>query len=168
MTFNLFLVYTSLRYLTISEFWMVNSCTPFPTAILCWFFLSEKFTRIQGICCGQSVITSSIGCKLTRIVLSIIGVLLITNPLGPGNTIAGPGNIEDQVPTEPAYKLLGLAFAVPSTLLIGGEGMSSLASYLGGHLLIILVVIMRKMGDQVGHVQVLATLAVAPAVITAW
>ena len=35
MTFNLFLVYTSLRYLTISEFWMVNSCTPFPTAILC-------------------------------------------------------------------------------------------------------------------------------------
>jgi hypothetical protein len=61
MTFNLFLVYTSLRYLTISEFWMVNSCTPFPTAILCWFFLLEKFTRIQGICCGESFSTSSKG-----------------------------------------------------------------------------------------------------------
>jgi drug/metabolite transporter (DMT)-like permease len=129
MTFNLFLVYTALRYLTISEFWMVNSCTPFPTAILCWFFLSEKFTRIQGICCGKSAPSSSMGRKLMGIVLSIIGVMVITNPLGPGNTIAGPGNIEDHVPTEPAYKLLGLAFAVPSTLLIGGEGMSSLASY---------------------------------------
>jgi hypothetical protein len=27
---------------------------------------------------------------------------------------------------------------------------------------------MRKMGSQVGHVQILATLALAPAVITAW
>ena len=98
MTFNLFLVYTALRYLTISEFWMVNSCTPFPTAILCWFFLSEKFTRIQGICCGKSASASSIGYKLTRVVLSIIGVLLITNPLGPGNTRAGPGSVEDHIP----------------------------------------------------------------------
>jgi hypothetical protein len=31
-----------------------------------------------------------------------------------------------------------------------------------------LVVIMRKMGDRVGHVQILATLALAPAIITAW
>lgn len=53
VTINLFFVYTSLRYLPLSEFWMVNSCTPFPTAILCWWFLSEKFTRIQGICCCE-------------------------------------------------------------------------------------------------------------------
>lgn len=59
--------------------------------------------------------------------LSIIGVLLITNPLGPGTAIAGPGNIEDHIPTEPIYKLLGLALAIPSTLLIGTEGTSDLA-----------------------------------------
>lgn len=58
MTLSLFLVYTSLRYLSLSEFWMVNSCTPFPTAILCWYFLSEKLTRIQGICCGELYTTS--------------------------------------------------------------------------------------------------------------
>jgi drug/metabolite transporter (DMT)-like permease len=134
MTFNLFFVYTALLYLTISEFWMVNSCTPFPTAILCWFFLSEKFTRIQGICCGESLTPGSMECKLTTIVLSIIGVLLITNPLGPGNSIAGPGSIEDNVPTEPIYKLLGLAFAIPSTLIIGTDGMSDLPpSLVGAH-----------------------------------
>jgi hypothetical protein len=107
-------------------------------------------------------------CKLTTIVLSIIGVLLITNPLGPGNSIAGPGTIEDNVPTEPIYKLLGLAFAIPSTLIIGTDGMSNLISLTSRCLLTIPVVIMRKMGSQVGHVQILATLALAPAVITAW
>lgn len=53
---------------------------------------------------------------------------MITNPLGPGNDIAGPGNIEDHIPTGPAYKLLGLAFAIPSTLLIGTEGICSCKS----------------------------------------
>lgn len=61
---------------------------------------------------------------LMEVVLSIIGVLLITNPLGPGTAIAGPGEIEDNIPSEPIYKLLGLAFAVPSTLLIGTDGLS--------------------------------------------
>lgn len=100
--------------------------------------------------------------------LSIIGVLLITNPLGPGDTIAGPGSIEDHVPTEPMYKLLGLVFAMPSTLIIGADGISNLAYPLREYRLTIAVVIMRKMGCQVGHVQILAALALAPAVMTAW
>jgi hypothetical protein len=95
-------------------------------------------------------------------------VLLITNPLGPGNTIAGPGNIQDHVPTEPIYKLLGLAFAVPSTLIIGADGKFNLASSLRRYWLTTSVVIMRRMGSQVGHVQILAALALAPAAITAW
>lgn len=122
MTFNLFLVYTSLRYLSLSEFWMVNSCTPFPTAILCWYFLSERFTRIQGICCGKSHSHSSKMFWLIATVLSIIGVLLVTNPLSHGIAVAGSGNIDDHIPTEPIYKLLGLALAIPSTLLIGTDG----------------------------------------------
>jgi drug/metabolite transporter (DMT)-like permease len=169
VTFNLFLIYTSLRYLSLSEFWMVNSCTPFPTAILCWYFLSEKFTRMQGICCGKSnhhQFNSPL--ETDKLVLSIVGVLLITNPLGPSNSISGPGNLEDHIPTEPIYKVLGLAAAIPSTLLIGTEGMSVSIYEYNPRSLIISVVIMRVMGDQVGHVQVLTTLAVAPAVITAW
>lgn len=122
MTFNLFLVYTSLRYLSLSEFWMVNSCTPFPTAILCWYFLSERFTRIQGICCGKSHIPLFRHSRLIPTMLSIIGVLLITNPLGSGTAVAGPGNVDDHIPTEPIYKLLGLALAIPTTLIIGTEG----------------------------------------------
>ena len=59
--------------------------------------------------------------------LSIVGVLLITNPLGPVDSIAGPGNIEDHIPSGRLTKLLGLAFAIPSTLLIGTDGMSSLS-----------------------------------------
>lgn len=48
------LIYSSMRYLTISEFWMVNSCVPFPAAILCRVILGEKgFTRVQGVCCGE-------------------------------------------------------------------------------------------------------------------
>jgi hypothetical protein len=100
--------------------------------------------------------------------LSIVGVLLITNPLGPSNSIAGPGNVEDHIPIEPIYKVLGLATAIPSTLLIGTEGMSVSVYQYNPRCLIVIVVIMRVMGDQVGHVQVLTTLAVAPAVITAW
>jgi len=108
---------------------------------------------------------NAIGCELTKIVLSIIGVLLITNPLGPGNTRAGPGNVEDHIPTGPVYKLLGLAFSVPSTVVIGVDGRSNLAHTIS---LTSSVMIMRKMGNQAGHVQILAALAFAPAVITAW
>lgn len=50
----------------------------------------------------------------------------MTNPLGPGEAVAGPGDLEDHIPTEPIYKLVGLAFAVPSTLLIAAEGMANL------------------------------------------
>ena len=122
VTSNLFFIYTSLRYLTLSESWMVNSCTPFPTAILCWYFLSERFTRIQGICCGKSHSHSSKMSWLIATVLSIVGVLLVTNPLSPGIAVAGSGNIDDHISTEPIYKLLGLGFAIPSTLLISTEG----------------------------------------------
>lgn len=52
MTTSLTLVYLSLEYLTLSEFWMVDSCLPFPTALMCWCLLSERFTRTQAICCG--------------------------------------------------------------------------------------------------------------------
>ena len=45
--------YTSLRYLTISEFLTMFCCLPFPTGLLCWIFLGERFTRVQMICCGQ-------------------------------------------------------------------------------------------------------------------
>lgn len=54
MTITLILVYTSMRYLTLSEFWMINSCSPFPTAIMCWFILKEKITKTQGACCCES------------------------------------------------------------------------------------------------------------------
>jgi hypothetical protein len=146
---------------------MVNSCTPFPTAILCWWFLGERFTRIQGICCGQSFVLVEAP-RLKERALSILGVSLIANPLGPSNDIAGPGNVEDHIPVEPVYKLVGLLLAIPSTLIISAEGTSVTPTSDIEVLLTRSVVIMRKMGDHVGHVQVLATLAIAPAVITAW
>jgi drug/metabolite transporter (DMT)-like permease len=43
--------YSSLRYLTISEFLTIFCCLPFPTGLLCWMFLGEQFTRVQMICC---------------------------------------------------------------------------------------------------------------------
>jgi drug/metabolite transporter (DMT)-like permease len=43
--------YSSLRYLTISEFLTIFCCLPFPTGLLCWMFLREEFTRVQMICC---------------------------------------------------------------------------------------------------------------------
>jgi drug/metabolite transporter (DMT)-like permease len=43
--------YSSLRYLTISEFLTIFCCLPFPTGLLCWMFLGEEFTRVQMICC---------------------------------------------------------------------------------------------------------------------
>ena len=45
--------YSSLRYLTISEFLTIFCCLPFPTGLLCSMFLGEKFTRIQMLCCGE-------------------------------------------------------------------------------------------------------------------
>lgn len=55
-----------------------------------------------------------------------MGVLLTTNPLRTINTTTGPGHIDDHIPIEPMYKILGLTFAIPSTLLIGTEGMPAL------------------------------------------
>jgi hypothetical protein len=92
-----------------------------------------------------------------------VGVLLITNPLGPATAASGSGNIDDHIPTEPIYKLLGLGIAIPSTLFVSAEGTANAHRYK----LTSPVLIMRMMGDQVGHTQVLATLAITPAVVTA-
>jgi len=46
--------YSSLRYLTISEFLTIYCSLPFPTGLLCWMLLGERFTRIQAICCCKS------------------------------------------------------------------------------------------------------------------
>lgn len=46
-------VYTSMRYLTLSEVWMIISFTPCLSALLCWYWLDEAFSRIQGRCCRE-------------------------------------------------------------------------------------------------------------------
>lgn len=54
LTIGLITGYSSLRYLTISEFLTIFCCLPFPTGLLCWIFLGERFTRTQMICCCKS------------------------------------------------------------------------------------------------------------------
>lgn len=61
LTVILLMIYTSMRYLTLSEFWMTTSGSPFPTALLCWWFLGERFTKLQGVCCGESSCLPAIG-----------------------------------------------------------------------------------------------------------
>lgn len=53
-----------------------------------------------------------------------MGVMLIANPLNPNQAAVGSGHVDDHIPVDPIHKLLGLAFAIPSTLVIGTEGIS--------------------------------------------
>lgn len=46
--------YTAMGCLTQSEFMTVYCCGPFATGIMCWVFVGERFSRLQGVCCCES------------------------------------------------------------------------------------------------------------------
>lgn len=56
--------------------------------------------------------------------LSIVGVLLITNPLASDTTVPVVGNLEDHIPGNALSKVIGLCFAFPSIISIGVESRS--------------------------------------------
>lgn len=51
---SLILGYTSMYYLTLSEYTTVRCLLPFATAFMCWIFVGERFTTVQAICCCKS------------------------------------------------------------------------------------------------------------------
>lgn len=59
--------------------------------------------------------------KLSWTVLSIAGVMMITNPFGP-YLYPGSWAADDQLPVDPLNKLLGIGIALASIIVFGLEG----------------------------------------------
>jgi len=124
--------YSSLRYLTISEFLTIFCCLPFPTGLLCWLFLGEKFTRVQMICCCKFAFHwSSISLYSG---FSVLGVAMITDPFArvviddsASDTRLANLAINDNIPNDLKTKLIGLAMCAPSVLALAGESKSTLS-----------------------------------------
>lgn len=118
--------YSSLRYLTISEFLTIFCCLPFPTGLLCWLFLGEQFTRVQMICCCKSTpFWSSISLYSG---FSVLGVAMITDPFtrvaiddSASDTRLANLAINDNIPNDLKTKLIGLAICAPNVLALAGE-----------------------------------------------
>lgn len=53
LTTNVFMGYSALKRLTISEFLTLWCLSPLLTGLFCWLFVGERFSRTQAICCGE-------------------------------------------------------------------------------------------------------------------
>jgi hypothetical protein len=106
----------SLNQLTLSEHVSVNCLLPFVTAFAGWFWLGERFTKTQAICCSESPSNAS-GAMLIILVICIIGLMMVVDPFRTRNSAALHEGRDDGIPDTLSVKLLGVSASLLGVLL---------------------------------------------------
>jgi len=109
----------SLNLLTLSEHVSVNCLLPFVTALTSYFWLGERFTTTQAVCCREFLF--ALRCLETTgsliVVICIVGVAMVVDPVRvrePANSDEGKS---DGIPDTLSGKLLGVGVALLGMLL---------------------------------------------------